>query len=115
MPYDRGQVVLVLFPNSSLRTAKRRPALVVQRSGLNSGLAQTIVEMITSNMVRAGHSSRIEVLRASDAGQRMGLLTNSVIMTDNVATVMDTEIDRGIGFCDDMSAIDAALRFTLEL
>ncbi len=30
MPYSRGQVVLVLFPNSNLRTAKRRPALVVQ-------------------------------------------------------------------------------------
>ena len=26
----RGEVVLVLFPNSDLRTAKRRPALVNQ-------------------------------------------------------------------------------------
>jgi mRNA-degrading endonuclease toxin of MazEF toxin-antitoxin module len=30
MPYERGDVVLVLFPDSNLRTAKRRPALVVQ-------------------------------------------------------------------------------------
>lgn len=30
MPYKRGEVVLVLFPDSNLRTAKRLPALVVQ-------------------------------------------------------------------------------------
>ena len=34
----RGDVVLVLFPNSDLRTAKRRPALVVQRNNLDNGL-----------------------------------------------------------------------------
>lgn len=28
--YQRGDVILVLFPNSDLRTAKRRPALIVQ-------------------------------------------------------------------------------------
>jgi len=43
MPYSRGDVVLVLFPDSNLRTAKKRPALVVQADGLNTGLAQTII------------------------------------------------------------------------
>ncbi|HUZ08309.1 MAG TPA: type II toxin-antitoxin system PemK/MazF family toxin [Candidatus Paceibacterota bacterium] len=42
MKTKRGDVVLVLFPNSDLRTAKRRPALVIQRNDLNSGLSQTI-------------------------------------------------------------------------
>jgi mRNA interferase MazF len=32
----RGEVVLVLFPNSDLRTAKRRPALVLQRDDLDT-------------------------------------------------------------------------------
>ena len=27
MPFNRGDVVLVLYPDSNLRTAKRRPAL----------------------------------------------------------------------------------------
>jgi mRNA interferase MazF len=54
MPYRRGDVVLVLFPDSNLRTAKRRPALVVQADDLNTGLPQTIIAMITSNMSRAG-------------------------------------------------------------
>jgi mRNA interferase MazF len=53
MPYKRGNVVLVLFPDSNLRTAKRRPALVVQADNLNTGLPQMIIAMITSNMARA--------------------------------------------------------------
>lgn len=36
MTYNRGDVVLVLFPNSDLRTAKRRPALVVQADNLGT-------------------------------------------------------------------------------
>ena len=47
---NRGDVVLVLFPDSNLRTAKRRPALVVQADQLQTGLPQTLVAMITTNM-----------------------------------------------------------------
>lgn len=61
MSYSRGDIVLVLFPNSNLRTAKRRPALVVQATNLNTGLPQVIVAMISSNMRRIGHPSRIEI------------------------------------------------------
>ena len=46
MKIRRGDVVLVLFPNSDLRTAKRRPALVLQRDALNNDLAQTVVAMV---------------------------------------------------------------------
>ena len=49
MPYKRGDVVLILFLDSNLRTAKRRPALVIQADDLNTGLRQSIVAMITSN------------------------------------------------------------------
>jgi mRNA interferase MazF len=48
MPFRRGDVVLVLFPESNLLTAKRRPALVVQADDLETALPQTIVAMITS-------------------------------------------------------------------
>lgn len=62
MPYKRGDVVLVLFPDSNLRTAKRRPALIIQADNLNTSLRQTIVAMITSNMSRANHPSRVKLL-----------------------------------------------------
>lgn len=115
MSFRRGDVVLVLFPDSNLRTAKRRPALVVQADDLQSGLSQTIVAMVTSNMTRAGHASRVAVDVASPEGQRAGLKTSSVIMTDNLATVLHNEIDRTIGRFEPMDAIDAALRHTLNL
>src|ERR1700732_238105 len=85
MNYRRGDVVLVLFPDSNLRTAKRRPALVVQSDQLGADLPQTIVAMITSNMARAGHPSRITVRPGSESAERSGLLMESVVMTDNLA------------------------------
>lgn len=56
--YKRGDVVLVLYPNSDLRTAKTRPALIVQANNLQTGLSQVIVAMITSRLFRANHPSR---------------------------------------------------------
>ena len=94
MAHNRGDVVLVLFPDSNLRTAKRRPALVVQADALQTGLPQTIVAMISSNMGRAGHACRIAILQHSAEGRQMGLRTDSVVMADNLATVHDREIRR---------------------
>ena len=115
MPYNRGDVVLVLFPDSNLRTAKRRPALVVQADHLQTGLPQTVVAMITSNAARAGHTSRVAISPSSLEGRQMGLRADSIVMTDNLATVLENEIDRTIGRCGLMHAIDAALRHTLAL
>lgn len=112
---DRGDVVLVLFPDSNLRTAKRRPALVVQADQLDTGLSQTIVAMITSNLSRAGHSSRRAIPAASPEGRQMGLRIDSVVMTDNLATVFHAEIDRVIGHVPDFQPFEAALRHTFGL
>ena len=111
----RGDIVLVLFPDSNLRTSKRRPALVVQADQLASGLPQTIVAMITSNMSRAGHPSRVTVQVAGQGSNGSGLLTDSVIMTDNLATVRYSEIDRVIGTFPESAEVNAALRISLAL
>jgi mRNA interferase MazF len=111
----RGDVVLVLFPDSNLRTSKRRPALVVQADQLGTALPQTIVAMISSNMNRAGHGSRVIVRIKSESAEHSGLLMDSVIMTDNLATVHHAEIDRVIGTLSELTELDAALRVTLAL
>jgi mRNA interferase MazF len=115
MPFNCGDVVLVLFPNSNLRTAKRRPALIVMADGLNTGLPQTIIAMITSNTTRAPHPSRCHISKSSPEALAMGLLTDSVIMADNLATVLHSEIDRVIGHCPALSQVQAALRHTFSL
>jgi len=115
MKLQRGDVVLVLFPNSDLRTAKRRPVLVIQRDELANGLPQTVVAMISSNPARAGHPSRVTVRADSAEGRATGLRLDSVIMTDNLATVLDSEMDTTLGRLPVMRAVDAALRHTLGL
>jgi mRNA interferase MazF len=115
MPYKRGEIVLALFPDSTQRTAKRRPALVVQADNLGTGIPQVIVAMITTNLARAGHPSRVLVSLATPQGQKTGLRADSVIVTDNLATLFETEIDRALGHWPDMAAVDAALRHTLSL
>ena len=115
MKTRRGDVVLVLFPNSDLRTAKRRPALVIQRDDLNHGLTQVIIAMISSNLARRGHASRIFVSRDSAAGKTAGLRLDSVIMTDNLATILETEMDSILGYMPDMKPVNVALTHTLAL
>jgi len=115
MSYKRGDVVLVLFPDSNLRTLKRRPALVIQADGLATGLPQTIIAMITSNVARIGHPSRIAIAVATAEGKQSGLRSDSVVMTDNLATVADRAIDKAIGSLTSLANIDLALRHTLSL
>ena len=115
MKTQRGDVALVLFPNSDLRTAKRRPALILQRDHLGSGLSQTIIAMISSNLARRGHPSRLFSGVASAEGKAAGLRLDSVVMTDNLATVLDSEIDSALGHMVDIAAVDAALTHTLGL
>jgi mRNA interferase MazF len=110
----RGDVVLVLFPNSSLSSAKTRPALIVQANDLQTGLPQIIVAMITSQMFRAGHPSRVTILLSSSEGKQSGLLTDSVVMTDNLATIATSVVHRAIGSLP-VAGIDEALKCTLGL
>ena len=112
--FNRGDIVLVLFPNSDLTTAKTRPAIIVQSNNLQTGLPQIIVAMITSQMFRAGHPSRVTILRNSPEGQQSGLLVDSVIMTDNLATIATSAIYRLIGSIPTEN-VDAALKHTLNL
>jgi len=112
MSYKRGDVILVRFPNSDLITFKKRPALVVQGDGLNTGLPQKIVALITSKLYRTG-PTRVMIRKNDSAGRAMGLLTDSVVVTDNLATVLEREIDKRIGYCPNMSTVETALKITL--
>ncbi len=111
----RGDVVLVLFPNSDLVTFKRRPALVVQADNLSSDLPQIVIAMITSNVARSGHPGRVYIPLSSPEAKLAGLRTDAIIMMDNLATVLDQAIVKKLGQLADMKSVDAALRSTLGL
>jgi len=105
---------LALFPHSDLRTAKLRPALIVQADNLQTGIPQVIVAMVTSRLFRANHPSRVLIRLTAPEGQPSGLLTDSVVMTDNLATISEIALDRAIGALP-MTAVDQALRHTLHV
>lgn len=114
--YKRGDVILVRFPDSNLLSTTARPGVIVQADNLQTGLPQVVVSMsmITSKMFRANHPSRVTILLSTPEGQQAGLLRNSVVMTDNLATVDESAIDRVIGSIP-MARIDIALQHTLSL
>ncbi len=114
MSYKRGDVILVKFPNSDLITYKKRPGLVVQDETINTGLSQRLIVQITSKLKRTG-PSRLRVNQGSLEGQQMGLLSDSVIVADNIATVPDKAIDKVIGTCPVMANVETSLRPILGL
>ncbi|WP_449243999.1 type II toxin-antitoxin system PemK/MazF family toxin [Desulfobacca acetoxidans] len=112
--YKRGEVILVKFPYSDMVRYKKRPALVVQDESVETGLSQRIVVQITSNLDRTGET-RVLVRKDSPDGQSMGILSDSVIVADHLATVLPREIDKVIGCCNCMSEVEKALRRVLGL
>lgn len=115
MRFKRGDVVLVRFPNSDLVTYKKRPALIIQDENVETGLSQQLAAQITSNLARRKGETRVFVSNTSAEGQEMGLVTDSVIMADGIATVIPREIEKAIGRCPVMLQVDQALRKILGL
>jgi mRNA interferase MazF len=112
--YKRGDVILVKFPYSDLVSYKRRPALIVQDETVETGLSQRVLIQITSNLDRTG-DTRVLVRKDSPDGQAMGILSDSVIVADHLATVLPREIDKVIGHCTCMPEVETALRRLLGL
>jgi mRNA interferase MazF len=115
MIYKQGDVVLVWFPDSNLLTVKKRPAIVLQADDLQTGLDQLIIGMITSNLTRKGHKSRIFVDTHTEIGRRTGLISDSVIMTDNIATVRLPGIYRRIGTFAELDTLKECLEHTFGM
>jgi mRNA interferase MazF len=112
--FKQGDVVLVLFPNSDLITAKTRLAVLVQADNLQTGLNQVIVAMVTSQMFRGQHSSRLIIMLDTPEGRQSGLISNSVVMADNLATVTLSSVSRVIGSIS-VANLQAILRSTFGI
>ena len=112
--YRRGDIVLAVFPNSDGITSKPRPVLIIQADDIETGIEQVVVATISSRMIRAGHPSRITILKNSPEGRAAGLLYDSVLMTDSMATIEEAAIDYVIG-SPPMPPVEAALRHTFGL
>jgi mRNA interferase MazF len=117
MQVRRGDVVLALYPFAAGRGGSRRPALVVQNDRDNERLHNTIVAQITTNLRQATESTHLLIGRTTSEGQQAGLLHDSAVSCNNLATVYEDRIDRVIGHLPEavMRRIDACLKTALGL
>lgn len=113
--YKRGDIILALFPDSNLQTAKKRLVLIVQADDMQTNLPQMIVAMITSNLSKKSHPSRILIELSTTEGKQSGLLSDSLVATDNLATLHEKFIDKKLGSLPDMKAVEKALAHTFAL
>jgi mRNA interferase MazF len=117
MNVRRGDVVLVLYPFASGPGASRRPALIVQNDRDNRRLDNTLMAQITTNVRRAHEPTQLLIERSTPEGQQAGVLHDSVVSCNNLATVHEDRIDRVIGHLPDplMRRIDECLKTALGL
>jgi mRNA interferase MazF len=117
MSSNRGDVVLAYYPFSSGTGGSRRPVLVIQNDTDNGRLTNTIVAQITSNLQRASEPTQLLIEVSTAEGQQSGLLQDSVVSCNNLATIEQTLINRKIGNLSAamMQKIDACLKAALGL
>ncbi len=95
--YDRGDVVLVHFPwtnEDGIIESKVRPGLILRVEGPQERL---IIQITSKN--RSDHFPGKWILKDSDIGREMGLLTDSFIHYTQQAELHFRDIVRKIGFC----------------
>jgi mRNA interferase MazF len=117
MNVRRGDVVLALYPFASGTGASRRPALIVQNDHDNERLHNVVIVQITTNLRRASESTHFLIELATPEGRQSGLLHDSVVSCNNLATIREDRIDSIIGHLPDvvMRHIDTCLKVTLSL
>lgn len=117
MTVKRCDVVLAWYPFASGRGAKRRPCLVIQNDQDNHKIANTVVAQITSTLHRQDDKSHFFIAATSPEGQQAGLLHDSLISCNNLATIELNLIDKVIGSlsASSMRQVETCLKAALEM
>lgn len=117
MTSQRGDVVLVRYPFSSGVGAKVRPALVIQNDSNNQRLTNVIVVAITSTTHRSGEPTQLLIDVSTPEGQQSGLVRDSVVTCENIATLDEALVLRKIGSLPDtlMQQVNDCLKASLAI
>ena len=117
MNLQRGDVVLGPYPFASGIGAKRRPLLVIQANRDNQRMTSTIVAQISTTLHRANEPTHYLISVASPEGRLAGLLHDSVVSCNNLATITGDRIEKVIGHLSPatMAKINDCLKAALDL
>ena len=114
---QRGDVVTIDFPFTSVLQSKVRQALVIQNDNDNQRLPKTVVAMITGNLRRSGEPTHLLVDPNTTDGSGSGLTGRSLDVFVNLFTVDQSAILRARGHLSPilMERADDCLRVALDL
>jgi mRNA interferase MazF len=117
MTVRRGDVVLAWYPFASGSGGKRRPCLVIQNDGDNVKLTNTIVAQITSNLRAVAAPTQLLIEMSTAEGQQSGLLHDSLVSCNNLATIEVGLIAKVIGSLPPvlMNRIEGCLKLAMGL
>lgn len=109
--------MLAWYPFASGAGGKRRPCVVLQNDEDNQKIANTVIAQLTGNLLRAGDKSHVLVEVATPEGKQTGLLHDSLISCNNLATIEQRLIDRVIGALGPglLQKVSDAIKAALEL
>src|SRR5436305_841652 len=117
MSVRRGDVVLAWYPFASGSGGKRRPCLVVQNDRDNGRLTNTVVVQITSNLRAAAEPTQLLIDVTTPEGRQSGLLHDSLVSCNNVATIEQALVVKVIGTLGGatMAKVETCLKAALDL
>lgn len=113
---NRGDIVVVDFAVAGM-PKKVRAVLVVQADVYNRKMANTIVAMITTNLVRATEPTHLLIDISTPEGIQSGLLYTSVVNCNTLTTVRQDDVLRTLGSLSAsfLQQIDQCLKAALAL
>ena len=97
MTLQRGDVVLAWFPNATGVGGKWRPCVVIQNDEDNRKIANTVIAFVTSILLRCGDKSHVFIDVGSAEGKQSGLMHDSLISCNNLATIEQSAVRKVIG------------------
>lgn len=93
--FSQGEVVLTPFPFTSLKSAKRRPAIVISTNWFNTARPDRILLGVTSHIPE--QLDRDDVLIPDEHLEPAGLPRRSIVKVAKIASVQSSVIDRSLG------------------
>lgn len=108
--FSQGEVVLTPFPFTSLKSTKRRPAVVISSNWFNANRADRLLLGVTSHI--PDELERDEVLIPDEHLTDTGLPRRSLVKVAKIASVNAAIIDRGLGRLPDKTLHDVLERLS---
>ncbi|MBI4680382.1 MAG: type II toxin-antitoxin system PemK/MazF family toxin [Nitrospirae bacterium] len=112
MTYKPGDIVLVNFPFTDLLSSKVKPAIVITIKG-----ADVIILGIFSKIPEKIKESHFLIAETDEYFAKTGLKKKSIIKTEKIAVIHNSNIKRTLGFLPDniFSIVKIKLKKTLHL